>query len=116
MLKNFFLAAIVGLIIFAGGLAEAEEIYVGNSFATGHDLYLLTDTISRDYEHKMVIYSATIKTLDSFDNEYFIDYKFFDLDDDGEDVRFTNSEGTRGLVDEYDTPIEWKMFRIVRDY
>ena len=116
MLKNFFLAAIVGLIIFAGGLAEAEEIYVGNSFATGHDCYLLTDTIRRDYEHNMVIYSATMRTLDSFDNELFIDYKFFALDDGIEDVRFMNSDGDRGTVDEYDTPIEWKMFMIVRDY
>ena len=104
MLKKFFLAAIVGLIICAGVKAEAEEIYV------------LTDTIRRNYEHRMVIYSVKMRTLDSFDNEYFIDYKFFTLDDGIEDVQFTNSEGYRGIVDEYDTPIEWKIFMTIRDY
>lgn len=116
MLKNFFLAAIVCLIICAGVKVEAAEIFVGNSPATGHNCYVLTDTIDRYNEHRMVIISATLKTVNRYGDEYFIDYKFFALDDGIEDVRFANSEGDRGIVDEYDTPIEWKMFMTIRDY
>ena len=116
MIKKFFLMAIVGVIICAGVKAEAREVFVGNSPATGHACYVLTDTIDRDEEDRMVIYSVTLKTVNSYGREDFIDYKFFSLDGDTEDVQFTNSEGYKGMVTEYDTPIEWAMFMIVRDY
>ena len=116
MLKKFFLAAVVGLIICAGVKVEAAEIFIGNSPATGRDCYVLTDTIYRTNEHRMVIISATLKTFDSFDNEQLIDYKFFALDGGDEDVQFTNSEGDRGIATEYDTPIEWAMYMLIRDY
>lgn len=116
MLKNFFLAAIIGLIICAGNLAEAEEIYIGSSPDTGRDCYVLTDTIYRTEEHRMTIYFVTMKTFDSFGDEIFIDYRFFDLDDDGEDVQFANSDGDKGIADDFNTPFEWKMFMTVKDY
>ena len=116
MLKNFFLAAIVGLIIFVGGLAEAEEVYVGNSFSTGHDCYVLTDTIYRTDEHRMAIYSVTVKTVSNYGREDFIDYKFFALDGGDEDVQFTNSDGDKGIATEYDTPLEWAIYMLIRDY
>ena len=116
MLKKIFLSAIVGLIICAGVKAEAGEIFIGNSPDTGHDCYVLTDTIYRTEEHRMVIYSATLKTVSKIGIKYLVDYKFFTLDDDTEDVQFTNSDGDKGIVTEYDTPIEWAMFMTIRDY
>ena len=114
MWRNFFAAVIVGLIICAGNVADAEEIYVGND--NGCDCYVLTDTIYRTNEHRMVIISVTLKTVGNFGDEDFIDYKFFALDGGDEDVQFINSDGDRGIANEYDTPIEWAMYMIIRDY
>lgn len=114
MLRNFFAAVIVGLIICASSVACAEEIYVGND--NDRDCYVLTDTIYRTNEHRMVIISVTLKTVDNFGSEDFIDYKFFALDGGDEDVQFTNSNGDKGIANEYDTPLEWKIYTLIRDY
>ena len=116
MLKKFFLATFVGLIICAAAEAEAKEIYVGTSPVTNYECYVLTDTIGRDYDDRLIIYSARLKTVDRYGDSYYIDYKFYSIDNDTEDVQFTNSEGFKGIVDSYDTPIEWAMFMVVRDY
>ena len=116
MLKKFFLAAIFGLIICAGGKVEAEEIFVGNAPITDYKCYVLTDTIRRNYEDRMVITSATLKTVDRYGDEDFIDYKFFALDGGTKDVLFTNSNGDKGSANSFDAPIEWAMYMIIRDY
>ena len=116
MLKKFFLAAIVGLILCAGVKAEAEEVYVGTAPVTGYKCYVLMNTVSRKYEDRMVITSATLKTVDRYDDEDFIDYTFFAIDGGTDDVQFTNSRGDSGIADSYDTPIEWNMYIVIKDY
>ena len=116
MLKKFFLAAIVGLIICAGVKAEAAEIFVGTSPVTGYDCYVLTHTIDRNYEDRMVITSVRLKTVNRVGYEYFIDYKFYAIDGGEENVQFVNSDGFSGMVDRYDTPIEWAAYTVTRDY
>ena len=116
MLKKFFLAAIVGLIICAGVKAEAAEIFVGTSPATGYDCYVLTNTIDRSYEDRMVVTSVRLRTINRYGDEHFIDYKFYALDGGNENVQFVNSDGFKGMADPYDTPIEWAMYTVTTDY
>ena len=114
MLRNFFTAILVGLIICAGVKVEASEIFVGND--NDCDCYVLTDTVYRTNEHRMVITSVTIKAVSNYGHEDFIDYKFFALDGGDEDVQFTNSDGDKGIATEYDTPLEWAIYMLIRDY
>lgn len=115
-MKKFLMAAIVGLIICAGVKVEAADIYVGMSPVTGYECYVMTETISRKNEHRMVITSATLKMVDQYGDAHYLDYKFFDLDDDAVDVDFTNSQGFSGKATPQDTPIEWAMYSVTRDY
>ena len=85
-MKKFLMAAIVGLIICAGMKVEAADIYVGMSPATGYECYVMTNTISRKNEARMVITSATLKMIDQYGGAHYLDYKFFDLDGDAVDV------------------------------
>ena len=101
MAKQIFLAAIVSLIICAGVKVEAAEIYVGNSPATGWD---------------MLITYATLKMVDENGNAQYLNYTFFDLDGDYVDVEFSNSQGYGGRATAQDTPIEWAMYTVIRDY
>ena len=116
MLKKFFLAAVVGLIICASVKVEAAEVYVGTSPVTDNKCYVITDTINHTYENRMIIYSATLKTVNRYGEKHFIDYKFYSLDGDTENVQFVNSDGFKGIADSYETPIEWAMFLFVKDY
>ena len=115
-MKKFFLAAIVGLIICAGVKVEATEIYAGMSPATGYECFVMTDTISCTNEHRMVITSTTLKMVDQYGEAQFLEYVFFALDGGTDNVTFTNSQGFKGRATPQDTPIEWAMYTIVREY
>lgn len=115
MIKKFFLAAIVGLIICADVKAEAADIYVGTSSVTGYDCYVMTETVSYKTENRMFIYYATLKMVDSYGDIYYLEYTFFDLDNDAIDVEFTNSQGFSGRATARDTMIEWAMYTIIRE-
>ena len=116
MLKKFFMAAIVGLIICAGVKVEAADVYVGKSGTTGYECYVMTDTIWRTSEHRMLILSATLKMVDRYGDNHYLDYKFYALDGGNENVQFTNSDGFSGIATPEDTPIEWAMYTVIRDY
>ena len=115
-MKKIFLAALFGLMIFSGVKAEAEEIFIGTAPVTDYECYVLTETVRRDYEERMVILSATMKTVDRFGDENFIDYKFYAIDEGTEDVVFTNSYGDKGSANSFDAPIEWEMYLTIRNY
>jgi len=116
VIKKFFLATLVSLIICAGVKVEAADIYVGMSPVTSYECYVMTNTISRKNEHRMVIRSATLKMIDLYGEARYLDYTFFDLDDDAIDVDFTNSQGFSGKATPQDTPIEWAMYTVIREY
>ena len=115
MAKKFFMAAIIGLIICAGVKVEAAEIYVGMSPVTGYECYVMTDTIHYKNEHRMFISYATLKMVDQYGGIQYLDYTFFDLDNDAADVDFTNSQGFSGKATPQDTPIEWAMYTVMRE-
>lgn len=116
MLKKFLLAAIVGLIICAGVKVEAAEIFVGTSPATGDDCYVLTHTIDRTYEDRMVVTSVRLKTTNRYGDLHYIDYTFYAIDGGNDNVQFVNSDGFKGVADPYDTPIEWAAYTVTKDY
>ena len=115
MIKNVLLAAIVGLIICAGIKVEAADVYVGMSPATGYECYVMTDTIHYQNEHRMFISSATLKMVDQYGDIHYLEYTFFDLDNDAIDVEFTNSQGFSGRATARDTTIEWAMYTVIRE-
>ncbi len=115
MLKNFFMAAIVGLIICAGVKVEAADVYVGMSPTTGYECYVMTNTISYKNEHRMFISYATLKMVDQYGDVHYLEYTFFDLDNDAVDVDFTNSQDFSGRATPQDTPIEWAMYTVMRE-
>ncbi|MBQ3444345.1 MAG: hypothetical protein IJG33_14000 [Selenomonadaceae bacterium] len=115
MAKKIFMAAVVSLILCAGVKAEAADVYVGMSPATGYECYVMTNTISYKNEHRMFISSATLKMVDQYGGVQYLDYTFFDLDNDAADVDFTNSQGFSGKATPQDTPIEWAMYTVMRE-
>ena len=108
MLKKLLMAAILGFAIMFAGLqnqAEAYDLYVGNSPATGWDCYLMTETIVRGNRD----YSATLKMVTNSGRIKYLDYTFY-LEYNSTRVFFRNSQGYSGYIDRYDTPIEWNMY------
>lgn len=114
MLKKFFMAAIVGLIICAGVKAEAEDVFVGKSDVTDLVCYIMTETIEVHREGDMFISTATLKMSKLDGIRYYLDYTFYDFNGVGADLRFENSQGYSGEVDPRSTPIEWGMYEVIR--
>ena len=120
MLKKFFMAAIVGLIICAGVKAEAEAVFVGKSDATGFTCYILTDTIKCHWEDDTIVSTATLEMREGAGNgklpTHYLDYTFYYYPKYADEPRFENSQGYSGIANPYDTPIEWAMYLIIREY
>ena len=114
-MKKLFLATLVSLIICAVVKVEAADVYVGMSPATGYECYVITDTIHYKNEHRMFISYATLKMVDQYGGIHYLDYTFFDLDNDAADVDFTNSQGYSGKATPQSTPIEWAMYTVMRE-
>lgn len=114
MLKKFFMTAILlGALIFnaAPNSAEAYDKYVGNSPATGWDCYVMTETISRSGGSTYV----TLKMITGNGNVRYLDYTFW-YDSRSDVMRFSNGEGFSGVANRYETPIEWEMVQVIRNY
>ena len=120
MIKNILTAAIVGLIICASVKAEARDVYVGKSDATGYICYIMTETIECHREGEMFVSTATLKMRDGGGNgnvpTYYLDYTFYDFRGQGVDPRFENSQGYSGTAYPSETPIEWAMYEVIRTY
>lgn len=114
MLKKFFMAAIVGMIICAGVKAEAENVFVGKSDATDLVCYIMTETIKIHREGDMFVSTATLEMSKLDGIRYYLDYTFYDYRGTGADVRFENSQDYSGTVDPRTTPIEWGMYEVIR--
>ena len=123
MLKKFFMAALVGLIICAGVKAEAADIppvFVGKSDATGFTCYILPDTIKSHREGNMAVSTVTLEMRDGAGNgklpTYYVDYTFYYYPGYADEPRFENSQGYSGIADPYNTPIEWAMYEFIRKH
>lgn len=114
MLKKMLLVLIVGLAITCAGItkAEASEVYVGTSPATGWDCYVLTETIRR---HDNGTSYVTLKMYTQNGNASLSQYRFW-YDPERDVMRFNNDEGYSGIANRYETPIEWEMLQVIRNY
>ena len=113
MLKNFLLVLVVSVVVTCAGItkAEAAEVYVGTSPSTGWECYVLTNTIERSND------GVTYVTLKMYTDRSvrYLGYSFWY--DSGRDVmRFSNDEGYSGIANRYETPIEWEMVQVIRNY
>lgn len=113
MLKKVLLTIVLGVMITCAGVAkvEASEVFVGVSPATGWECYVLTDTIARN------VNGVTYVTLKMYTDrdERFLDYRFW-YDSKRDVMRFSNDEGYSGIANRYETPIEWEMLQVTRNY
>ena len=118
MIKKIFLVMLVGFaVIFAGfeNKAEASDVYVGTSPATGWDCYVITETI-QTHRGARESYSATLKMVTNSGNIKYLDYNFWYTYEDGIPVYFSNSQGYSGRISKYGTPIEWQMYQVIGQY
>ena len=118
MLKKIFAVAILGVaLIFAGAQnkVEAKDIFVGTSPATGWDCYIMTETI-QTHKGARESYSATLKMITGSGNVKYLDYSFWYTYEDGFPVYFSNSQGYQGRLSQYDTPIEYQMYKVIGQY
>ena len=114
MLKKFLMAGILtGALIFnaAPNNAEAYDHYVGYSEATGWECYVITETIERSNDTTYV----TLKMIKPSGNVSYLGYRFW-YDSSRDVMRFSNDEGYSGIVNRYETPIEWEMLQVIRQF
>lgn len=104
---------VVGLAVIFSAVVEVEaaDIYVGTSEATGWECYVDTDSIYRvdDTTH------VTLKMVTQRGDLRYLDYDFW-YDPQRDVMRFANSEGYSGIANRYETPIEWQILQVIRQY
>ena len=113
MLKKIFMVLIVGLAVICADItpAEARDYYVGTSPATGWECYVMTETISRSNGNTYV----TLKMYTTNGNTRYLNYRFW-YDSRSDVMRFSNDSGFSGIANRYETPIEWEMVQVIRNY
>ncbi len=112
MLKKFFATFFLAAIIFVGqnNFAEAEDVWVGTSNATGWECYIMTETIRHMGDSDVNL--ATLKMVAKDNSVRKMEYRFW-WDFGIERVCFSNSQGFNGIADAYETPIEWRMWQVI---
>lgn len=110
-MKKFFAVAVLGVALMFGGNAEAYDKFIGNSEVTGWECYVMTETIERVNDATNV----TLKMVKSNGDVSYLDYSFW-YDSSRDVMRFSNEQGYSGIVNRYETPIEWEMLKVIRDY
>lgn len=114
MLKKILATAILaGALTFnaAPNTAEAYDQFVGTSSATGWQCYVMTESISRQNDTTFV----TLKMVKSNGSAIYLGYRFW-YDSSSDVMRFSNDEGFSGIANKYETPIEWEMVQVIRNF
>ena len=116
MLKKILMAGILAVALIFGTTpqqAEARDIYVGTSNATGWDCYVMTETFKRLVGARLN-YEVTLKMITGSGNVRYLDYTI-GLGG-GYPIWYRNSQGYSGEITQYGTPIEWNMYQTLRNY
>ena len=118
MIKKIFLMMFfAAIIIFTGNnQVAAQDVYVGTSNTTGRDCYIMTETINSYMKGRRGITTdVTLKMVRRSDNN--VQYLYYQFYEDGNsNPHFKNSQGYEGVIYENSTPIEWKMYEVIRKY
>ena len=111
-MKKFLSIFAFAIILLSGMNAkvEARDVWVGTSPATGWECYVMTETIRHLGDSDINV--ATLKMVTKNDSVRQLEYRFW-YDFSTDRVRFSNSQGFKGIADEYETPIEWRMWQVI---
>lgn len=110
MLKKFFATVFIAVVIFCGNnFAQAQDVYIGTSNATGWDCYMMTETMNDINSNR---FEVTIKMVTKSRSVKYLSYTFW-RDSYNSDWYFSNSQGYSGRVSA-ETPIEWNIVRAFR--
>ena len=94
-----------------------KEIFVGHSDVTDRDCYLLTDSIDINLDEfvrgREGYYICKIKMVKSNNDVKYLKYKFFSKTK-FHPPKFENDQGFSGIIDEYETPIEYNTFMALK--
>ena len=124
MLKKFFMAAILmAALLFnaAPNTAEAEDVYVGTSPATGWECYIVTESINRMKSERLrSLDSAVLRMVKQNGDVSYLRYQFW-FDRDNNVMKFNNDSAVfeeiqSQILDKYETPIEWEMWQVIKRY
>lgn len=113
LLKKFFaILFAVCVVTFASvqNSAEARDVYVGTSSATGWECYVMTETHHHLGDSDINV--VTLKMIPKNGTARYLEYKMW-YDFSRDVVRFSNAQGYEGIADRYETPIEWRMWRVI---
>lgn len=110
-MKKFLMLAVLGFALVFAGRAEAYDHFVGTSETTGWDCYVITESVSRDDNLTYV----TLKMIDGYGKPHYLGYRFW-YDSSRDVMRFANDEGYSGIANRYETPIEWEMIQVARQF
>jgi hypothetical protein len=111
MSKKFLTVAVLAVALIFGGKAEAYDHFVGTSEATGWECFVVTETIKRVNADTYV----TLKMVKPNGGVNYLDYQFW-YDSQYDVMRFANNEGFSGIANRYETPIEWEMLQVIRQF
>ena len=109
-MRKVFTAIFLAAIILISGNANAQDVYVGTSDATGRDCYVMTETI---YWANPYDCEATLKMVRPSDGNVQRLHYHFEMMHHW--TNFTNSQGFSGRVSE-EYPIEWNMWHYIMNY
>ena len=100
MRKVFVTMLLAVTLIFIGSQAEAREVYVG-SYSDGTAVYLMTETISKNYSKSRFRYTCTVRAGGNYLNYIFEG----DRNMDDMSTTYRNSEGYSGRVYDGSSPV-----------
>lgn len=118
-MKKIFVSTVFAVLIIFGSAVEkvsAQDVWVGTSPTTGWQCYVMTETI-RDVSGNQPrsTYQATLKMVTQSCNVKYLYYTF----EEGFSRKvwyFSTSQGFKGKVDKYETPIEINALKVVVRY
>ena len=116
MLKKFFAGIFLAAVIFFCGqnnFASAQDVYIGTSNATGWDCYAMTETFERHVGARLN-YNATIKMVTPAGKIKYLSYTIGE--GGGYPVWYRNEQGYTGAITQYGTPIEWNLYRLLKEH
>lgn len=108
-MKKILTSVVLAAVLMIGALPEAEasDVFIGISPATGWDCYVMTETVYHPRQTDLVC--GRLKMVTQNGNVHYLDYEF-----DVPEGYFKNSDGFRGKADPVETPIEYKMWQTIR--
>ena len=108
-MKKIFSTILIALAIVVVQVAQvrAQDVYCG-TYESGLKAYAMSETIKMGTPG-FRRFDIRIKAVDEDGRVVvYVDYHFWN--DPGEPVRFSNSQGYKGVVDKYTAPVEYNIW------